>query len=232
MTPSSYPCRSLPPLVAALLALSACTAGRVDEGVLQRNENYPLIFESGVVVAPVAYAGVLEDAGEAREFFTEQMETAFFAGWPGQSFVSSGELLHRLAGVGPEGRSQLEAFHSARVRGEALVREDCSALNQMVMHRYLLLPWVSEKLESGMVDSDREYTDYNHADDVRRLSYERVNGRLHGLIVDLWQSEVVWEGVAPYSTDTLYGGLAVNSDELALARDAGVVDFMILLTAP
>jgi hypothetical protein len=212
--------------------LAACAASRLDEGILQRNENYPLIFESGVVVAPVAYTGVLPAPGEAREFFTEQMATAFFAGWPGRSFVSSGELLHRMAAGGPAGRSQLEEFHAARIRGEPLTRELCASLNQLVMHRYLLLPWAEEKVESGMVDPDREYTDYTHADDVRRLRFEKVKGQLHGLIVDLWQAEVVWEGVAPYATDTLYGGLAVNAEELLVARDTGVVDFMLLLTAP
>ena len=179
MTADNHRIQAFTLILGLFATLGGCSSSRLDDGVLQRNHNFPLLFESGVVVAPVAYGGVLEDAGQAREFFTQQMETAFFAGWPGEGFVSSGQLLHRLSEAGPDGRAALESFHTARVKNEPLDRDSCAALNRLVMHRYLLLPWASEKLESGMVDPDRsEYTDYSHADDVRRLSYERVEGRL------------------------------------------------------
>lgn len=214
------------------LAHSACTTSAPDEGVLFRSHTHPQVIESGIAVAPVAYNSPSEDSGKITRFLTQQMTSALYVGWTGGPFVPPAELLTQVNSAGPQGRQTLEEFHRGRMRAEPLRDEDCTTISRLILHRYLLLSWAEERLEEGLVESDRDVVEYGFANDVRRLRWERVYGKIRGVVLDLWEAQTVWEGVAPYSTDVLYGGQDANEQQLAMARDDGILDFLRLLSAP
>lgn len=219
-------------LLGASLCVFGCMTAPPEEGVLFRSHVYPQIIESGIAVAPVAYNSPRKDSGDITSFLTQQLTSALYVGWTGGPFIPPEEVLAHANAAGPEGRERLQEFHRARIRAEPLLEEDCTAISRLILHRFLLLSWAEEELEEGLEESDRDVVEYGFADDVRRLRWERVRGHIRGVVVDLWEAETVWEGVAPYSTDVLYGGLDANERQLAMARDDGIVDFLQLLSAP
>jgi hypothetical protein len=212
--------------------LAACATQRVAEtGILHRSPNFPLVLDSGMAVAPVGHADSVHDAGDVAAFLSNQLTTALLVGWE-SSFVPPDQVLASLRLSGEAGLESFRAFRLARMRNQPLAAADCTALSRIVQHRYLLLCWVHEELQSGMEENSTDYTSAGFAKDVARLHYDRVRGELTGVLVDLWQAELLWQGRSGYLTQKVYAGAEQAEEEMAAARDAGVLDLVRLLGAP
>ena len=60
-------------------------------------------------------------------------------------------------------------------------------------------------------------------EEVRRYTYERVYGQLTGVVIDLWQDEILWRGWADYQTARLYGEDGGIRKELERSRRAATI---------
>lgn len=213
-----------------LLLLTACAPRLgVEEGVLYRSHNFPLLLQAGVAVAPLAHVDAVEDAAEIAAFMSNQLTTALMAGWEA-TFVPPADVLSLIALHGEEGLESFRRFREARIARRPLEAADCTAMSRLVMHRFLLLSWVDEELTEGLSEANVDYTDLGFAKDVARLHYYRVVGELNGVVIDLWEAETLWEGRSLYRTSDVYAGAAHDAEELGAARDRGVIDFVGLLS--
>lgn len=212
------------------LLFAACAPRQTTEqGVLYRSHNFPLVLQSGVAVAPVAHADAVEDAAEIAAFLSNELTTALMVGWEA-GFVPPADVLNMITLQGEGGIARFREFREQRMNAKPLDEQDCTAMSRLIMHRYLLLTWVEEELAEGLTDGAGDYTDLGFAKDVARLHYYRVLGQLNGVIIDLWEAETLWEGRALYQTTDVYSGATHGHEELAAARDRGVVDFVRLLS--
>lgn len=212
--------------------LAACATQRGPEtGILHRSPNFPLVLDSGMAVAPVGHADAVADAGEVAAFLTNQLTTALLVGWEA-SFVPPDQVLAALRAGGEPSLERFRRFRLDRLRNRPLAAEECAALSRDVLHRYLLLTWVHEELQSGMEENSVDYTSAGFAKDVSRLHYDRVRGELTGVLVDLWEAEVLWEGRSAYLTQKVYAGAQHAADDVDASRDLGVLELVHWLSAP
>jgi hypothetical protein len=184
-----------------------------------------------MAVAPVGHADPVQDAGVIAAELSNQLTTALLVAWE-SGFVPPDQILAGLRVGGEAATEKFRRFRLDRMLDRELDAGDCAELSRIVQHRYLLLTWVHEEIATGLEENSTDYTSAGFAKDVARLHYDRIHGVLTGVLVDLWQAELLWEARATYDTPKVYSGAAPAAEELAKARDQGVLEFVRLLASP
>ena len=187
--------------------LGACGAtSPPPEGILFRSENFFRAIEDGFVVAPAGGGTLVTERAAAIAFFTNEFYSGLSDALPGTPLTSPEKTLYLQSRGGEEARSRFMALLGQLTRGEPLVDEDLAAVSRDVQHRYLLMSWMNEDVSEGIQDTN--FDDYGTVDnsmEVRRFTYEEVNGRVEAVVLDLQENEILWRGAADYKTARLYG---------------------------
>lgn len=221
-------------IAAALLltvSLTGCAATRrAPDGIIFRSENWYLAAEQGFVVAPVLGVRVVTDPSEVSASFTNEFHLAVITAMPGTPLVSPEKALHMLDTGGEEAQERFRSLRMQLLRGELPPAGELTAIGMDLQHRYLLVGWMIEGVDEGI--QQVQYDDYgtvNNSIDVRRFTYEQVNGRATAVVLDLWEAEELWRGIVDYETARLYGedgGIRRELDRTRAAAAVRLADYL------
>jgi hypothetical protein len=199
------------------------------DGVLERAPSFPNVLEAGMAFAPVGHIDPVEDAAEVAAFLSNELYVAVLVSLPGTPLVAPEHVLEQLELHGDLAFDRFRAFRRDLVQGELPSKERCTQLSQLILHRYVLLSWVDEERSMGVEEISQDYVEADFANDVRRATFERIEGRIEGVILDLWEGELLWRGVATYETERLFGESGAIREEIKRARVDGATRFSLML---
>lgn len=222
-------------LVGIGLGTVACggTGGTTpQDAITERSPRYHEVLQSGFVVTPVGLADPDPAAPAISALLTQQLYTALFVSAGNTPIVGPEDAVDRIRAQGEAGLDTFRDFRQDRILDRPLDKDACVEMSQLLLHRYALVTWIEEVEEQGMEEIDRDYTEVDFADDVRRASFRRVRGVVRGQVVDLWEGETLWAASSVYTTGRMFGETGEALAELQRSRDEGVLELVALLWAP
>jgi len=224
----------LPVLVLTLLLGACAGAGSPDpeDSITDRSHRYHEVLQAGFVITPVGLADPDPNAAAISSLLTQQLYTALFVSAGNTPVVGPEEAVERIRVDGEEGVEAFRDFRQDRILDRPLDPDACVAMSRLLLHRYALVTWIEEKEEQGMEEIDRDYTEVDFADDVRRAAFRRVRGTVRGEIVDLWEAETMWAASSTYTTGRMFGDTGDALAELQRSRDEGVLDLVTMIWTP
>ena len=219
----------LAPVIPFLLCACASSQPELQDGLLDRSPLFDVVLDAGLAVAPVGHVDPVADSAEISAFLTNELYLGLLVNMRGVQLVSPDDVLAQMGAAGDEAVEHFLAVRRQLVREEIPSREDLALLSRIVLHRFLLVTWVDETKEMGLEELDRDYVDVSLPADVRRASYEQILGQISGVVIDLWEGEIMWKARQSYRTQKMFGEVAKVANELELTRSTAMGRFAAML---
>jgi len=182
---------------AAVVVLGACASTPRSERVgatVEVSPDFGRVLEATLAVAPTVPGPTTATLhGDLRRVALE-LHDHLYAGLPATRLVGPDSVGARLE----TGDVGLRPLVRRLALGDRLLPADGEPLRRALGQRYVLLTWIAETVVTG---SERPRTDLDVSDfntDQGLASYRRIEGALHGAVVDLERAEVLWRAREPY----------------------------------
>jgi hypothetical protein len=194
------------PVLALLLLLSACASGEKPPYEVEYRD--PVLKEAlrdGFAMAPVTQVAPIPGGRDALARITNDLYTALLVFTEGTEILEPGVVIKRIDNAGEDFQVFAREFRRSRIAGDKLSQSDTARLYAQVAERFLMVAWVLEQGEVGVKDSaSADYQDLDFAQDIYDVAYKSFKGELTVEMIDLVRGELVWRGVARYSTGEMY----------------------------
>lgn len=218
--------------VFGLLLLGCATSDVRTDGLLAREPGFDNIADAGMAVLPVAHADPVRDGEAVTSFLTEELYVGLTASLPGAPLISPALTMENVGLAGDDALAQLRDLRGGLQRGEPVSKELTVAFSRVVLHRYCFVPWVLEERTTGMEEMSADYIESGYANDVRRAAFLAIKGRIEGVVVDLWEGEILWRGAVDYDTPRVYGAEGTGADEIDRVRADAADRLSLLFESP
>jgi hypothetical protein len=216
------------PLLLALIAvLPGCAASppedRVGVGV-EVSPDFDRVLEGSLAVVPTVRGPATEAHAGDLAPLARELHAHLYAGLPSTRLVDPDSVRARMRAAG----TSADPLVRRLALGDRLLPSDGSALRRALGSRHVLLTWISETVVTGTERprTDLEVSDFATEGGLAR--YRRIEGSLHGVVVDLERGEVLWRATEPYRGDPVFGDAPFGSD-LDRLRTATAITLAIAL---
>jgi len=175
------------------------------DGIEFRADNWSLVVESGFTVAPASAIPDISNPAEAAALFTNEFYDALLIALPETPLKSPYQTLQKLDAAGGSAHARVQSLRRRLYSEKDLTPEELAAISRDLEDRYLMVSWFEEAASDGVQGvrvttpggGQYETTEYGP-------TYSEVAGQATGVVIDLWMNEILWRGVAHYTTERLY----------------------------
>lgn len=216
-----------PMLLVLIAVLPGCGASApADRGgrTVEVAPGFERVLEGALAVVPTVRGPATEARAGDLAPVARELHAHLYAGLPSMRLVGPDSVRSRLraADVDPAPLVRRLAL------GDRLLPTDGSALHGALGSRHALLTWITETVVTGIerARTDLEISDF--ATEGGLATYRRIEGALHGAVVDLERGEVLWRATEPYRGDPVFGDRAFGPD-LDRLRTATAITLAIVL---